>query len=137
MKDCIFCKIANGIIPSSTVYEDDDFRVIMDISPASEGHMIILPKEHASNVYELKDEMLRHIENKHHVYLPCKIRTDQDFDHLPLAATVCVPIFWDGEAIENYTQALLDEIFLFKQQLPGHKTLQQIEQSFMLEMIVL
>lgn len=87
--------------------------------------------------YELKDEMLRHIENKHHVYLPCKIRTDQDFDHLPLAATVCVPIFWDGEAIENYTQALLDEIFLFKQQLPGHKTLQQIEQSFMLEMIVL
>ena len=55
MNDCIFCKIAKGEIPSATVYEDDDFRVIMDISPASEGHMIILPKEHAANVYELSD----------------------------------------------------------------------------------
>lgn len=57
MKDCIFCKISKGEIPSATVYEDDDFRVIMDISPASEGHMIILPKEHAANVYELSDEV--------------------------------------------------------------------------------
>ena len=57
MKDCIFCKIANGEIPSATVYEDKDFRVIMDISPASEGHMIILPKEHAKNVFELSDEV--------------------------------------------------------------------------------
>ena len=55
MNDCIFCKIAKGEIPSATVYEDDDFRVIMDVSPASEGHMIILPKEHAANVYELSD----------------------------------------------------------------------------------
>ena len=57
MNDCIFCKIAKGEIPSATVYEDDDFRVIMDISPASEGHMIILPKEHAAHVYELSDEI--------------------------------------------------------------------------------
>ena len=57
MSDCIFCKIANGEIPSATVYEDKDFRVIMDISPASEGHMIILPKEHAANVFELSDEI--------------------------------------------------------------------------------
>ena len=55
MNDCIFCKIAKVEIPSATVYEDDDFRVIMDISPASEGHMIILPKEHAANVYDLSD----------------------------------------------------------------------------------
>ena len=57
MKDCIFCKIANGEIPSATVYEDEDFRVIMDIAPASEGHMIILPKQHAKNVFELSDEI--------------------------------------------------------------------------------
>lgn len=57
MKDCLFCKIANGDIPSATVYEDKDFRVIMDISPASEGHMIILPKEHAKNIFELSDEV--------------------------------------------------------------------------------
>ena len=54
--NCIFCKIAAGEIPSSTVYEDQDFRVIMDISPASKGHCIILPKEHAANIFELSEE---------------------------------------------------------------------------------
>ena len=57
MSECKFCKIANGEIQSASVYEDKDFRVIMDISPASEGHMIILPKEHAANVFELSDEI--------------------------------------------------------------------------------
>ena len=58
MKDenCIFCKIANGEIPSNTVYEDERFRVILDISPASKGHAIILVKNHAANVYELSEE---------------------------------------------------------------------------------
>ena len=54
--NCIFCKIANGEIPSTTVYEDDDFRVILDLSPASKGHALILPKEHYANLYELPDE---------------------------------------------------------------------------------
>ena len=44
--DCIFCKIANGEIPSATLYEDEDFRVILDASPASKGHALIIPKEH-------------------------------------------------------------------------------------------
>lgn len=58
MKDnnCIFCKIANGEIPSRTIYEDDDFRVIMDLAPATKGHSLILPKEHYKNVYELADD---------------------------------------------------------------------------------
>lgn len=54
--DCIFCKIANGDIPSKTLYEDDDFRVILDLGPATKGHALILPKEHASNLYELEDD---------------------------------------------------------------------------------
>ena len=53
---CIFCKIANGEIPSRTLYEDDDFRVILDMSPATKGHALILPKSHAKNLYELPDE---------------------------------------------------------------------------------
>lgn len=59
MKDenCIFCKIANGEIPSATLYDDEDFRVILDISPASKGHALILPKEHYANLYELSDEL--------------------------------------------------------------------------------
>lgn len=54
--DCIFCKIANGEIPSSTLYEDDDFRVFLDLAPASKGHALIVPKEHFDNLYELPDE---------------------------------------------------------------------------------
>ncbi len=59
MKDdnCIFCKLANGEIPTATLYEDDDFRVILDTSPASKGHALILPKEHYPNLYELPDDL--------------------------------------------------------------------------------
>ena len=54
---CIFCKIAAGEIPSATIYEDADFRVILDIEPASKGHALILPKEHYANLYELPEEL--------------------------------------------------------------------------------
>ncbi len=54
--NCIFCKIANGEIPSKTLYEDDSFRVILDLGPASKGHALILPKEHYADLYELPDE---------------------------------------------------------------------------------
>lgn len=54
--DCIFCKIANGEISSKTLYEDEEFRVILDLKPAAKGHALILPKEHASSLYELSDE---------------------------------------------------------------------------------
>ena len=57
MSDCIFCKIANGEIPSATLYEDEDFRVILDLGPASKGHALILPKAHAANIYEISDDM--------------------------------------------------------------------------------
>lgn len=58
MKDdtCIFCKLANGEIPTNMIYEDELFAVIMDASPASKGHALILPKEHYANVYELPEE---------------------------------------------------------------------------------
>mgnify|MGYP002998198034 CR=1 FL=1 len=55
-ENCIFCKIANGEIPSKTLYEDEQFRVILDLGPATKGHALILPKEHADNLYELPDE---------------------------------------------------------------------------------
>lgn len=58
MKDdnCIFCKIANGEIPSKTVYEDENFRAILDLSPAAKGHTLILPKNHYKNLFELPEE---------------------------------------------------------------------------------
>lgn len=58
MKDdnCIFCKIAAGEIPSNTLYEDEDFRVIMDIAPAAKGHAIVLPKQHMKNLFEIEPD---------------------------------------------------------------------------------
>ena len=57
MKDdnCIFCKLANGVFPTNTIYEDEDFRVILDAEPVSKGHALILPKEHYKNIYDLDD----------------------------------------------------------------------------------
>lgn len=56
MKDCIFCKIANGEIPSKALYEDKQFKVILDLGPATKGHALILPKEHSANLFELPEE---------------------------------------------------------------------------------
>ena len=54
--DCIFCKLANGVIPTNSIYEDDDFNVILDLGPATKGHALILPKEHSANSYEIPEE---------------------------------------------------------------------------------
>lgn len=54
--NCIFCKIANGEIPSETIYEDELFRVILDLGPASKGHALILPKEHYRDLCELDEK---------------------------------------------------------------------------------
>ena len=56
-RDCIFCKIANGEIPSTTIYEDEDFRVILDLGPAAPGHALILPKEHFRDLCELDESI--------------------------------------------------------------------------------
>ncbi len=53
--DCIFCKLANGVFPTNTIYEDVDFRVILDAAPCSKGHALILPKQHYRNIYELDE----------------------------------------------------------------------------------
>ena len=55
--DCIFCKIAAGEIPSATLYEDEDFRVILDLGPAARGHALILPKAHYADLCEIPEEL--------------------------------------------------------------------------------
>ena len=55
-KDCIFCKIIEGEIPSHTIYEDEMFKVILDASPASKGHALILPKEHYADIYDIDED---------------------------------------------------------------------------------
>ncbi len=54
--NCIFCKLANGDIPTNSIYEDDQFNVILDAGPATKGHALILPKDHADNLFDLPPE---------------------------------------------------------------------------------
>ncbi len=56
--NCIFCKIAKGDIPTNTVFEDDDFKVFMDVAPATKGHALVVPKNHYADIYEIEPEVL-------------------------------------------------------------------------------
>ena len=58
MDDCIFCKIIKGEIPSYTIYEDDDVKLFMDISPISKGHSLVIPKKHYTNILDIDKETL-------------------------------------------------------------------------------
>ena len=58
MKDCLFCKIINGDIPSYKIYEDEDLFVFMDISPISNGHMLVVPKKHMITVLDIDKDFL-------------------------------------------------------------------------------
>ena len=61
MENCIFCKIANGEIPAATLYEDENFRVILDLGPASKGHALILPKKHFDNAYHMDEDVAKKV----------------------------------------------------------------------------
>lgn len=56
--DCIFCKLANGVFPTNSVYEDDDFKVILDAGPAAKGHSLVIPKNHSENALDADAETL-------------------------------------------------------------------------------
>lgn len=60
MKDCIFCKIIDGEIPSRTVFEDEQIKIIMNINPATNGHLLVIPKEHMTDIKDTKEEVIMH-----------------------------------------------------------------------------
>lgn len=59
--DCLFCKIINGDIPSKTIYEDELVKVFLDINPSTNGDMLVVPKKHFENIYDLDEKLLLHI----------------------------------------------------------------------------
>lgn len=58
MTDCLFCKIASGEIPTDKTYEDADFIAFLDIKPINPGHLLLVPKEHHENLFEMPDDLL-------------------------------------------------------------------------------
>ncbi|MGY0400273.1 MAG: HIT family protein [Ostreibacterium sp.] len=61
MTDCIFCKIANHHLTSTCVYEDNTLLAIMDIFPEAKGHLLIIPKKHSDNLFEIDNDTLTHV----------------------------------------------------------------------------
>ena len=61
MSDCIFCKIINREIPALKVYEDEHSFAFLDIKPNNLGHTLLIPKEHTRNIFDIKEETLRHL----------------------------------------------------------------------------
>jgi histidine triad (HIT) family protein len=60
-EDCIFCKVLAGEIPSERVYEDEHVVGVMDINPWTRGHAVVIPRRHATNLFEISDEDLGHV----------------------------------------------------------------------------
>jgi histidine triad (HIT) family protein len=63
MENCIFCKIASHIIPSSVVYEDDDVIAFLDISQTTEGHTLVIPKTHYDNFLTVPKDVMNKVMN--------------------------------------------------------------------------
>lgn len=60
MNDCIFCKIIKGALPSKTIYEDELIKVIMNINPSTNGHLLVLPKKHYTNIFDIDEKLVEH-----------------------------------------------------------------------------
>lgn len=56
-QECIFCRINRGEIPSTTIYENEEFKVMLDRFPASKGHILIITKDHVEDIYSLDPEL--------------------------------------------------------------------------------
>ena len=74
MSDCVFCKIAKGEIPGLRVYEDEHTLAFMDIAMDVDGHMLVIPKEHAVNILDCGHEALAHV--MHTVKIVSNLLTD-------------------------------------------------------------
>jgi histidine triad (HIT) family protein len=61
--DCVFCKIVAGEIPAIKVLDEDKVLAFMDINPSSRGHMLVIPKRHAENIFEISEDDLAAVIN--------------------------------------------------------------------------
>ena len=126
MNDCIFCKIIKGDIPSRTVYEDKQIKIIMNINPNTNGHLLVLPKEHVTNLMDTPNKLITHsldvVRNKIYPLLKEKLNCEgltlaqnnelgQEIKHYHIHL---IPRYENDNADFNYNKDLiedLDEIF--------------------------
>jgi histidine triad (HIT) family protein len=91
-EDCIFCKIVAGEIPAQIVDEDEQTLAFMDIAPATRGHALVIPKLHASDLWEIDQEQFAAVARSAH-RLAQKVRERLDPDGVNLINS-CRPEAW-------------------------------------------
>ena len=106
MDNCIFCKIIKGEIPSKKVYEDDNVLVIMDVDPKVDGHSLVLPKKHVSDLTELENDDLLKINE---VVKKVGLRL---VDKLKARGLTCGINYGDSQAVKHYHIHLLPNYLL-------------------------
>ena len=102
MNDDIFCKIIAGEIPSLTCYEDEVVKCIMDVNPESPGHTLILPKNHYSDVLEMDESVLSHINSIAKTIIPKMMGILPDIN-----GVVTVINYGTPQAIKHYHMHLI------------------------------
>ena len=122
MNDCIFCKIIKGELPSKTIYEDNLIKVIMNINPSTNGHLLVLPKEHCENILDIKEDIVTHsfkiIKNNLYPLLKEKLNCEgltlsennwlgQEIRHFHIHVT---PRYQNDEVEFTYNEKLLEEL---------------------------
>lgn len=70
MTDCIFCKIAQGQIPCAKLHETEHSLAFLDIAPLNKGHALIIPKKHATDIFEMSEEQMVDMGRVAHVLAP-------------------------------------------------------------------
>lgn len=101
--DCIFCKIANGELPSKVLYQDDIVMVIMDANPILDGHTLIIPKKHYTDFMELDDEITTHI------FSVAKKMTNILMEKLNAKSVTLLINYGDDQKVKHYHLHLLPD----------------------------
>ena len=106
MDDCIFCKIIKGEIPSRKVYEDDNVIAIMDVSPKVNGHTLVMPKKHVSDILEMTDEDFSHVNSV------AKILVKRYMKKLNARGITCGANYGESQAVKHYHLHVLPNYLL-------------------------
>ncbi len=129
--DCVFCKIINDEIPKRVIYSDDVCEVIMDAFPSTEGHVLVVLKEHVESLSKASDEQVMHvakvvklISNTMEVALrPDGITTFENrglLQEIPHAHVHIMPTYENQRGIEFTTKADTDRIEIEYQKILSH-----------------
>ena len=117
--DCIFCKIIKGEIPSKTLYEDELVKVIMDVNPVSDGHVLVISKKHYTDYLELDEEILKHI------YAIAKDLGVKFMNKLQAKSLTLLVNYGDAQQVKHFHLHLIPEFNLH-----DNKTLKSLDEVY-------